>query len=131
MPAPGYDFEVRPPLLTAYADTLERAATDLAAVADALARVRVERHWFGELPQSGFLAERYAGHCESELAVAGELGAWLREAAEGLRQTAARYSAADRVVADLAGTVEAGLGVGIETRGEALQEIGEPGGAGG
>jgi hypothetical protein len=109
----GYDFAVRPPILTAYADALDTAVGDLASVRAALAAVPVERGWFGKLPQSGLLADRYAGHRETVLAAAADLGAWLTAAANGLRGTAERYSAADQAVAELAGTVETGLGIGI------------------
>lgn len=108
-----YDFAVRPRILTAYADTLDAAVGDLAAVREALAALTVERGWFGKLPQSGLLANRYAGHRESELAAAAELSAWLTAAADGLHETAERYSGADQTVAELAGTVETGLGIGI------------------
>src|ERR1041384_766330 len=104
----GYDFEVRPRLLTAYADALRAGAADLATVGGTLGRVRVERGWFGRLPQSGFMESRYAGHSEAEIATNVELVAWLTAAGEALAGSAGRYVAADRVVAELAGTVEAG-----------------------
>jgi hypothetical protein len=115
----GCDFEVRPRVLTAYAGTLRTGAADLAMVGETLGRVRVERTWFGKLPQSGLLQACYARHSEAELRANAELVAWLTAAAEGLAGSAERYSAADRVVADLAATVEAALGVGVET--EALE----------
>ncbi|NUP51493.1 MAG: hypothetical protein HOW97_29885 [Catenulispora sp.] len=105
---PGYDFEVRPQVLADYADALDAAARDLGAVREALAGTSVERGWFGRLPESGLLADRYAAHKEAELAAGAELGAWVARAAQGLRVTAGRYSGADRVVADLAGAVGAG-----------------------
>lgn len=108
---PGYDFEVRPQVLADYADTLDATARDLAAVREALAGISVERGWFGRLPQSGLLADRYAAHREDELAVGAELGAWVVRAAQGLRVTAGRYSGADRVVADLAGSVGAAASI--------------------
>lgn len=136
MAGSAYDFEVRPPVLAGYAETLRAAAADLAAVGEALGRVRVERGWFGKLPQSGFLADRYAGHRETELAAVGELGEWAADAAEGLRGSAGRYSEADRVVADVVAVVEAGLGRSQNSVGETglvpgtlIGEIGEPGGA--
>ncbi|MBW8803507.1 MAG: hypothetical protein JF587_06555 [Catenulisporales bacterium] len=109
------DFEVQPRILTTYADALRGGAADLAAVGGAVGRVRVERAWFGKLPQSRFMEACYARHREAELAASAELIAWLTAAAHGLAESAARYSAADRVVADLAGTTGAALGIGIET----------------
>lgn len=113
----GCEFEVRPQVLAAYAGTLRTGAADLALVGETLGRVRVERTWFGKLPQSGLIEACYARHREAELTANAELVAWLTAAVEGLAGSAERYSAADRVVADLAGTVEAalGVGVGIET----------------
>jgi hypothetical protein len=113
-----FAFEVRPQVLTACAEALHAHAADLAAVGEALAAVRVERDWFGRLPQSGHVADRYAAHQGGVLAEAGELAAWLAAAVCGLAESAGRYSAADRVVAGVAGAVEAALDVGIELPGE-------------
>jgi hypothetical protein len=115
--AEGFEFEVRPRLLAAYAEAIRAGAADLASIGATVEAVRVEREWFGRLPQSGRLADRYALHREGELAAAKELAVWLAEAARGLAESAGRYSAADRVVAGVAGTVAAGLGVGIEIPG--------------
>ena len=117
MAGPEFSFEVRPQVLAAYAESLRARAADLASAGDAVAAVRVERGWFGKLPQAGFLAARYAAHRHGVLADAGELAAWLAAATLGLTETAGRYSAADRVVAGAAGAVEASLGVGIEIPG--------------
>lgn len=117
MAGPEFSFEVRPQVLAAYAESLRARAADLASAGDAVAAVRVERGWFGKLPQAGFLADRYAAHRHGVLADAGELAAWLAAATLGLTETAGRYSAADRVVAGAAGAVEASLGVGIEIPG--------------
>ncbi|NUR61922.1 MAG: hypothetical protein HOV87_25165 [Catenulispora sp.] len=103
---------MRPQILGAYAGTLNAASSELAAVREALAAVHIDRGWFGKLPQSGLLADRYTAHREAELAAAAELSAWLATAADGLGGTAERYSGADRVAAELAGTVETGLGIG-------------------
>lgn len=113
MTGPEFAFEVRPRVLTAYAESLHARAADLASVGEAVAAVRVERDWFGRLPQSGFLADRYAAHHRGLLAEVGELTGWLAAATLGLAESAARYSAADRVVAGAAGAVDAALGVGI------------------
>ena len=113
MTGPEFAFEVRPRVLTAYAESLHARAADLASVGEAVAAVRVERDWFGRLPQSGFLADRYAAHHRGMLAEVGELTGWLAAATLGLAESAARYSAADRVVAGAAGAVETALGVGI------------------
>ena len=117
MTVPEFAFEVWPPLLTSYAESLHARAAELAAVGEAVAALPVERGWFGKLPQAGFLADRYAAHRHGVLADAGELAAWLAAATLGLTETAGRYSAADRVVAGAAGAVEASLGVGIEIPG--------------
>ena len=117
MAGPEFSFEVRPQVLAAYAESLRARAADLASAGDAVAAVRVERGWFGKLPQAGFLADRYAAHRHGVLADAGELAAWLAAATLGRTETAGRYSAADRVVAGAAGAVEASLGVGIEIPG--------------
>jgi len=119
MTGPGFAFEVRPPLLTAYAESLHARTAELAAVGEAVAAVRVERGWFGKLPQSGFLADRYRGHQDGVLAEVGDLAVWLAAATRGLAESAGRYSSADRVVAGVAGAVEAALGVGIEIPGPA------------
>lgn len=112
-----FAFEVQPQLLTSCAQSLRARAAELASAGEAMAAVRVERSWFGKLPQSGLLAERYAAHHQGTLAEAGELIAWLAAAALGLAESAGRYSAADRVVAGAAGAVEAALEVGIEIPG--------------
>ncbi|MEY9862477.1 uncharacterized protein YukE [Catenulispora sp. GAS73] len=117
MTGPGFAFEVRPPLLTAYAESLHARTAELAAVGEAVAAVRVERGWFGKLPQSGFLADRYRAHQEGVLAEVADLAGWLAAATRGLAESAGRYSAADRVVAGVAGAVETALGVGIEIPG--------------
>jgi len=127
MTGPGFAFEVRPPLLTAYAESLHARTAELAAVGEAVAAVRVERGWFGKLPQSGFLADRYRAHREGVLAEVAELAVWLAAATRGLAESAGRYSAADRVVAGVAGAVEAALGVGIEIPG--VDTAGDAGGA--
>lgn len=112
-----FGFEVRPPVLVAYADSLHARVAELATVGEAAAAVRVERGWFGKLPQSGFLADRYAAHQEGVIAEVGELAGWLAAATRGLAESAGRYSAADRVVAGVAGAVKTALGVGIEIPG--------------
>jgi hypothetical protein len=114
MSGPEFAFEVRPRTLAAYAESLQACAADLATVAEAVAAVRVEREWFGRLPQAGFLADRYAIHRDKVLGQVGELSAWLTAAGLGLAESADRYSAADRVVAGAAGDVAAALRVGIE-----------------
>jgi hypothetical protein len=119
MTGPEFAFEVRPQVLAGYAESLRARAADLASAGEAVAAVRVERGWFGKLPQAGFLADRYAAHQREVLAEAGELVAWLAAATAGLAECAGRYSAADRVVAGAAGAVEAALGVGIEIPGPA------------
>ena len=129
MTGPEFAFEVRPRVLTAYAESLHARAADLAAVGEAVAAVPVERDWFGRLPQSGFLADRYAAHQRGVLAEAGELAAWLAAAGLGLAESAGRYSAADRGVAGVAGSVAAALEVGIEIPGDGGSErdaSGEP-----
>lgn len=113
----GFAFEVRPQVLAEYAESLRGRAAELATAGDAVAAVRVERGWFGKLPQAGFLADRYAAHLDGVVAVAGELAGWLGAASGGLGECAGRYSGADRVVAGVAGAVEAALGVGIEIPG--------------
>ncbi|MEY9934319.1 hypothetical protein ABH926_008984 [Catenulispora sp. GP43] len=124
MTGPEFAFEVRPPVLTAYAESLRVGAAELASVGEAVAAVRVERGWFGRLPQSGFLADRCAAHQQEVLAEAGQLAAWLAAATLGLAESAGRYSAADRVVAGVAGAVETALGVGIEIPGSEPDEAG-------
>lgn len=109
-----FAFEVRPGVLSAYAESLDARAAELASVGEAVAAVRVERGWFGKLPQSGFLCERYATHHQEMLAEARELAAWLTAATRGLAESAGRYSAADQAVAGAAGAVDTALGVGIE-----------------
>ena len=101
-----FAFEVRPQVLEVYAGSLHAGAADLAAIGEAVAAVRVERGWFGRLPQSGFVADRYATHREGVLAEAGELVAWLAAARLGLAESAGRYLSADRVVAEAAGAVD-------------------------
>lgn len=125
MSGPEFAFEVRPPTLAAYAGSLHAGAADLAAVGEAVAAVRVEREWFGRLPQAGFLADRYASHRDGVLAHIEELSDWLRAAALGLAASADRYSAADRVVAGAAEDVRAALPIGIEVPGAATGP-GEP-----
>lgn len=117
MTGPEFAFEVRPQVLAAYAESLRARAAELASAGEAVAAVRVERGWFGKLPQAGFLADRYAAHQQGVLAEAGDLAAWLTAATAGLAACADRYSTADRVVAGAAGAVEAALGVGIEIPG--------------
>ena len=112
-PGPDFAFEVRPPNLATYAQSLEARAAELAAVGASVGRVEIEPGWFGELPQSGLLADRYARHREGELSTIGTLAAWLAAAGRGLTETASRYSAADRVVADLATAAEAKLSTRI------------------
>jgi hypothetical protein len=107
MSGPEFAFEVRPRSLAAYTESLHACAADLTAVGEAVAAVRVEREWFGKLPQSGFLADRYAAHKEQVLAQVRELSAWFAAARLGLAESAERYSAADRVVAELAEDVRA------------------------
>lgn len=114
MTGPEFVFEVRPPVLAAYAESLRACAAELASAGEAVAAVRVERGWFGKLPQAGFLADRYAAHQHGVLTEAGDLAAWLTAATAGLAACADRYATADRVVAGAAGAVEAALGVGIE-----------------
>ena len=125
MTGPEFVFEVRPQVLTAYADSMHARAVELAAVGAAVAAMRVERGWFGKLPESRFLADRYAAHRHEVLTEAGELAAWLAAATLGLAESARRYSAADRVVAGAAGAVEAALGVGIEIPGSGEAISGE------
>lgn len=127
MTGPVFAFEVRPPLLTAYAESLPARTAELAAVGEAVAAVPVVRGWFGKLPQSGFLADRYRAHREGVLAEVAELAGWLAAATRGLAESAGRYSAADQVVAGVAGAVEAALGVGIEIPG--VHTAGDAGGA--
>jgi hypothetical protein len=129
MTGPEFTVEVRPQVLTAYAESLHARAADLAAAGEAVAGVRVERGWFGKLPQSGFLADRYAVHRDGVLAEAGELVAWLAAATLGLAESAGRYSGADRVVAGFAEDVAAALDVGIEIS-EAESGSGDGQGAG-
>ena len=117
MTVPEFAFEVRPPLLTSYAESLHARAAELAAVGEAVAALPVERGWFGKLPQSGFLADRYAAHKDGMLTEVAELAGWLAAAAGGLAESAGRYSAADRVVAGVAEAVEAALTVGVEIPG--------------
>jgi hypothetical protein len=114
MSGPEFAFEVRPRSLAAYTESLHACAADLTAVGKAVAAVRVEREWFGRLPQSGFLADHYAAHKEGILAQVGELSAWFAAARLGLAESAERYSAADRVVAELAEDVRAD-GTGTDT----------------
>ncbi|MFD0638013.1 hypothetical protein ACFQ9X_47145 [Catenulispora yoronensis] len=121
--ARDFEFEVSPRILAEYADALQAAASGLGAVGEALSRIRVERSWFGELPQSGFLFDRYGVHRENELAVVEQLSAWAAQAGVGLCGTAGRYSAADQMVADLAGTVATGLGVGIESGADSVPDL--------
>ena len=106
MTGPEFAFEVRPQILTGYAESLHAGAADLAEVGEAVAAILVERGWFGHLPQSGFVADRYATHREGILTEAGELVAWLAAARLGLAESAGRYSSADRVVAEIAGAVD-------------------------
>jgi len=113
MTGPEFAFEVRPRVLAAYSDSLRARAAELASAGEAVAAVRVERGWFGKLPQAGFLADRYAAHQHGVLTEAAELVAWLAAATAGLAACAERYAAADRMVAGAAGAVEAALGVGI------------------
>ena len=123
MTGPGFAFEVRPPLLTAYAESLRARTAELAAVGEAVAAVRVERGWFGKLPQSGFLADRYHAHQEDVLADVADLAVWLAAATRGLAESAGRYSSADRVVAGVAGAVAAALDVGIEIPGPGTSDV--------
>lgn len=108
MSGPEFAFEVRPRSLAAYAESLHACAADLAAAGEAVAAVRVEREWFGRLPQSGFLADRYAAHRDEVLARVRELSGWFAAARLGLAESAERYSAADRVVAGAAEAVRGG-----------------------
>lgn len=119
MSGPEFAFEVRPATLAAYAGSLHAGAADLAAAGEAVAAVRVEREWFGRLPQAGFLADRYASHRDGFLAHVEELSALLSAAARELAESADRYSAADRVVAGAAEDVRAALRIGIEMPGPA------------
>jgi hypothetical protein len=119
-------FEVRPPALTEYAESLHARAAELASVGEAVAAVRVEDRWFGRLPQSGLLADRYAAHHQEVLAEAAELTAWLAAATLGLAEYAARYSSADRVVAGAAEAVGTALGVRIEIPGSERDDPHEP-----
>lgn len=121
-----FAFEVRPQVLTAYAESMDARAAELASVGEAVAAVSVERGWFGKLPQSGFLADRYAAHQREVLAEARELAEWLASATRGLAESAGRYSAADQAVAGAAGAVQTALGVGIESD-EAVSDDGERG----
>ncbi|MEY9907161.1 hypothetical protein ABIA35_003386 [Catenulispora sp. MAP12-49] len=123
-PGSSFDaFEVRPAVLTGYAESLRARAAELASVGEAVAAVRVEHRWFGRLPQSGLLADRCAAHQHEVLAEAGELTAWLAAATLGLAECAARYSSADRVVAGVADAVQTALGVGIEIPGSEPDEV--------
>ena len=84
---------------------------------EAVAGVRVEREWFGKLPQAGFLAGRYAAHQNEVLAETGALAAWLTAATAGLIASRGSVFGGRWVVAGAAGAVEAALGVGIEIPG--------------
>jgi hypothetical protein len=107
MAGPGFAFEVRPRILTDYAEVLHAGAVDLAAVGGSVAGARVEAGWFGELPEAGVLADRCCAGREADAAEIAELGGWLAEAASGLAESAGRYSGADRVVAGVVGAAEA------------------------
>lgn len=102
MAGDSFEFEVRPRVLDDYAEVLRGCAADLDVVGAAVAGVRVERRWFGELPESRFLSDRYQAHREDVIAEVRELSDWLAEVGRGLGDSAERYSAADRVVADVA-----------------------------
>src|ERR1700759_250150 len=117
MTGPEFAFEVRPQVLAAYAESLRPRAADLASAGEAVAEVRVERDWFGKLPQAGFLADRYAAHQRGVLAEAGGLAAWVAAAPAG--------GGGDRGAGGVRGAVFGGRSGGGRGRG------GGGGGAGG
>ena len=104
----SFDFEVRPRVLSGYAEVLRGCAAELDVVGAAVTGVTVERRWFGHLPESRFLSDRYQTHRGDVLAEVRELCDWLAEVGRGLGDSAERYSAADRVVADAAEDVGGG-----------------------
>lgn len=104
----SFEFEVRPRVLSRYAEVLRGCAAELGVVDAAVAGVTVERRWFGELPESRFLSDRYQARRGDVLAEVRELCDWLAEVGRGLGDSAERYSAADRVVADVAEEVGGG-----------------------
>jgi hypothetical protein len=108
----GRDFRVRPGVLREYAATVRGRGGALADVGGNLAAVAVEPAWFGRLPQSGHLADRYETHHQAELAGIAELMRALLAVAAALEATAAVYSGVDVAAADALQAVRtAGRGV--------------------
>jgi hypothetical protein len=130
----SFEFEVRPRVLSGYADVLRGCAAELGVVGEAAAGVTVERRWFGRLPQAGLLSDRYEAHRGGVIAEVGELSEWLAEAGAGLRDSAGRYSAADRVVTEVAEGVAADVAEGLPASGrsgEVVEDASHGGGCGG
>ena len=96
----GFDFRVRPGVLGDYAATVRGQSEALTEIGGALASGRVERAWFGKLPESGHLADGYEVHHEAELAALTELVTALAEIAAALETTAGVYAGVDAAVAE-------------------------------
>ena len=118
----GFDFRVRPGVLDDFAATVRGQSEALASVGQALGTVRVERAWFGKLPESGHSADCYEEHHEAELAALGALVRLLAAAAVGLEVTAEVYVAADHAVTEALGTVETNQSVVAKLRPGGLAE---------
>lgn len=94
------DFSVRPAALGSYAELLRGQTDRLRGVTAAIDEVAVPPEWFGRLPESGRLADRYAGHREAELAGLAQLPELLSAMAAALDVNAALYEDADAAAAD-------------------------------